>query len=76
MTRDEILQLLDTTRLGLDGEFHSTGYNVGIGDDQTEGQTVLDLHFNLALRYTDDWVDARNGARWMFPENVAYWSKQ
>ena len=74
--REAMLQLLDAAKAGLDDEFHSDGYNVGINDGQAAGQTVLHLHIHLIPRYTGDSNDPRGGVRWMFPDKADYWSKR
>jgi diadenosine tetraphosphate (Ap4A) HIT family hydrolase len=49
------------------------GFNVGINDGTTAGQTVMHLHIHLIPRYAGDMPDPRGGVRWIFPDKAAYW---
>lgn len=51
------------------------GFNIGINDGRTAGQTVMHLHIHLIPRYAGDCPDPRGGVRWMFPERAPYWKK-
>jgi diadenosine tetraphosphate (Ap4A) HIT family hydrolase len=74
--RDSLLQLLDNARHELNQEFKPDGYNIGINDGPSAGQTVPHLHIHLIPRYTGDKQDARGGVRWIIPEKADYWSKK
>jgi len=71
--RDSLLRLLDEAKTLLDVEFHPSGYNIGINDGATAGQTVPHLHIHLIPRYEGDCVDPRGGVRWIFPDKAKYW---
>ena len=76
MERNGLLALLDMARLALDKEFKPDGYNIGINDGASAGQTVPHLHIHLIPRYLGDMEDPRGGVRWIIPEKADYWSKR
>jgi diadenosine tetraphosphate (Ap4A) HIT family hydrolase len=73
--RQEILQLLDEAKTLLDAKYRPDGYNIGINDGASAGQTVMHLHVHIIPRYVGDKSDPRGGIRWIFPEKAAYWKK-
>ncbi len=74
--RVAIFDLLEIAKAAVDQEFHPDGYNIGINDGPTAGQTVPHLHIHLIPRYAGDQVDPRGGVRWIFPGKADYWSKR
>jgi diadenosine tetraphosphate (Ap4A) HIT family hydrolase len=52
------------------------GFNIGINDGATAGQTVMHLHIHLIPRYAGDMPDPRGGVRWIFPDKAAYWERR
>jgi len=62
-----MLNLLERTKVGLEEEFKPDGYNIGINDGPTAGQTVPHLHMHLSPRYEGDLEDPRCGVRWIIP---------
>ena len=78
-TNDErmaMLELLDATKLIIDGLHKPHGYNIGINNGAAAGQTVMHLHVHLIPRYVGDRADPRGGVRWIIPEKAAYWEKK
>lgn len=73
LERDSLLRLIDQAKTALDKEFHPAGYNIGINDGATAGQTVPHLHIHLIPRYLGDSPDPRGGVRWIFPDKAKYW---
>ena len=71
--RDALLMLLDKAKETIDEEFHPDGFNIGINDGASAGQTVPHLHMHLIPRYTNDQTDPRGGVRWIIPEKAKYW---
>lgn len=71
--RDSLLRLLDEAKMAIDNEFHPAGYNIGINDGPSAGQTVSHLHIHLIPRYAGDCPDPRGGVRWIFPDKAKYW---
>lgn len=51
------------------------GFNIGINDGRSAGQTVMHLHIHLIPRYAGDCEDPRGGVRWVTPERAPYWKK-
>lgn len=72
--RDALLRMLDAARAGLLGEFAPAGFNIGINDGASAGQTVGHLHIHLIPRYAGDRADPRGGVRWVFPDKANYGS--
>ena len=72
--RDSLFLLLEESKRGLDKEFQPDGYNIGINDGPSAGQTVPHLHIHLIPRYSGDQADPRGGIRWIIPEKAKYWS--
>ncbi len=68
-----ILDLLGKAKAVLEEEFKPDGYNIGINDGPTAGQTVPHLHMHLIPRYEGDLEDPRGGVRWIIREKAKYW---
>jgi diadenosine tetraphosphate (Ap4A) HIT family hydrolase len=68
-----MLDLLRRAKEVLEEEFKPDGYNIGINDGPTAGQTVPHLHIHLIPRYKGDLADPRGGVRWIIPEKAKYW---
>ena len=50
------------------------GFNVGINDGASAGQTVAHAHIHVIPRYAGDVPDPRGGVRWVVPAKAAYWA--
>jgi len=68
-----LLDLLAKAKAVLVTEFKPDGYNIGINDGPSAGQTVPHLHMHLIPRYKGDQEDPRGGVRWIIPEKAKYW---
>ena len=68
-----IWSLLGEARTAIDRELKPDGFNIGINDGSTAGQTVMHLHVHLIPRYRGDSPDPRGGVRWVLPEKARYW---
>jgi diadenosine tetraphosphate (Ap4A) HIT family hydrolase len=68
-----MLDLLGKAKAVLEEEFKPDGYNIGINDGPTAGQTVPHLHMHLIPRYKGDLEDPRGGVRWIIPGKAKYW---
>jgi diadenosine tetraphosphate (Ap4A) HIT family hydrolase len=68
-----MLNLLERAKAFLETELKPDGYNIGINDGPTAGQTVPHLHMHLIPRYKGDLTDPRGGVRWIIPEKAKYW---
>ena len=71
--RDALLGLLDQAQKVLDTELNPDGFNIGINDGPSAGQTVPHLHIHLIPRFKGDQGDPRGGVRWVIPEKAKYW---
>jgi diadenosine tetraphosphate (Ap4A) HIT family hydrolase len=74
--RDALLALLDEAKRELDESLRPDGYNIGVNDGPSAGQTIAHLHIHLIPRYIGDRADPRGGVRWIMPEKADYWSKR
>lgn len=74
--RSSLLAMLDMAKVELDQSLEPDGYNIGINDGTTAGQTVPHLHIHLIPRYEGDQTDPRGGVRWIFPDKADYWSRR
>ena len=70
----DIYATLEDAKKQLDETLNPDGYNIGINDGISAGQTVMHLHVHLIPRYSGDQKDPRGGVRWIFPEKADYWS--
>lgn len=58
-----LLDLLARAKILLQDELSPDGYNIGINDGPSAGQTVPHLHMHLIPRYKGDQDDPRGGVR-------------
>lgn len=72
--RAALLELLDQAQAAAKTEFRPDGFNIGINDGASTGQTVPHLHVHLIPRFQGDLPDPRGGVRWVIPEKADYWS--
>ena len=72
----DIFTTLKKAKKQLEKTLNLDGYNIGINDGISAGQTVMHLHIHLIPRYAADQNDPRGGIRWIFPEKADYWSKR
>ena len=72
----DIFTTLKKAKKQLEKTLNPDGYNIGINDGISAGQTVMHLHIHLIPRYAGDQNDPRGGIRWIFPEKADYWSKR
>lgn len=70
-----LLRTLNNARIQLVNSFNPDGFNMGINDGTTAGQTIMHLHIHLIPRYNGDCSDPRGGIRWIFPDKAIYWEK-
>ncbi|PKL58779.1 MAG: HIT family protein [Methanomicrobiales archaeon HGW-Methanomicrobiales-4] len=64
--------LLNNAKNHLDERFSPDGYNIGINDGESAGQTISHLHIHLIPRYTGDMPDPRGGVRGVIPDKQKY----
>jgi diadenosine tetraphosphate (Ap4A) HIT family hydrolase len=71
--RSGLMDLLSNAKIMVQADLAPAGYNIGINDGASAGQTVPHLHIHLIPRYTGDLPDPRGGVRWVSPAKAKYW---
>ena len=74
LERAALLALLDRAKERVAEQHRPDGYNIGINDGPSAGQTVPHLHIHRIPRYDGDQVDPRGGVRWVIPQKADYWT--
>jgi diadenosine tetraphosphate (Ap4A) HIT family hydrolase len=74
--REEMMRLADDARRIVIERHSPDGFNLGVNDGATAGQSVPHVHVHLIPRYRGDVPDPRGGVRWIIPERARYWSKR
>ncbi|MFH0966246.1 MAG: HIT family protein, partial [Methanobacteriota archaeon] len=69
---DTLWELLNNAKHYLDDQFSPDGYNIGINDGVSAGQTIPHLHIHLIPRYIGDTPDPRGGVRGVIPDKQKY----
>ena len=69
----ELLQVVSVVREEIEAFRSPDGYNIGINDGFSAGQTVGHLHLHVIPRYEGDVADPRGGIRWVIPDRAPYW---
>ena len=69
----ELTSALKIVREEVLRNFRPDGFNIGINDGLTAGQTVEHLHLHLIPRYSGDVEDPRGGIRSVLPTKSNYW---
>ena len=69
----ELWDMVRQVRTILKEKFNPDGFNIGINDGASAGQTIPHIHIHLIPRYNGDIEDPRGGIRWIFPEKAKYW---
>jgi diadenosine tetraphosphate (Ap4A) HIT family hydrolase len=71
--RTGLMDLVVSAQALLQREYAPAGYNIGINDGASAGQTVPHLHIHLIPRFAGDVPDPRGGVRWVMPDKAKYW---
>jgi diadenosine tetraphosphate (Ap4A) HIT family hydrolase len=66
-------QLVAEARRRLSEDLHPDGFNIGVNDGLTAGQTIMHAHIHVIPRYQGDVPDPRGGVRWVLPDKARYW---
>jgi diadenosine tetraphosphate (Ap4A) HIT family hydrolase len=74
--RGAVFDLLELAKVRLERQHRPDGFNIGINDGASAGQTVMHLHVHLIPRYKGDASDPRGGVRWIMPDKARYWDKK
>ncbi len=75
-TKEELLAIgeaLQNAKKILDEEFSPDGYNIGVNNGQSAGQSIMHLHVHLIPRYQGDVEDPKGGVRWILKNKANYW---
>jgi diadenosine tetraphosphate (Ap4A) HIT family hydrolase len=68
----DILRLVSSARLRLQGERRPAGFNVGVNVGRAAGQTVMHVHVHVIPRYPGDTPDPAGGVRHVIPGKGRY----
>ncbi|MDD3129326.1 MAG: HIT family protein [Candidatus Izemoplasmatales bacterium] len=75
LEKDELFSLdeaICSLKRKLDQLYNPSGYNIGINNGESAGQTIMHLHVHLIPRYNKDCDDPRGGVRGVIPEKQKY----
>lgn len=70
--RKDLIDVLEKTKQVLQEELKPDGFNIGINEGVTAGQTVMHLHIHLIPRFQGDMADPRGGVRGVIPDKQKY----
>lgn len=70
----EVWAMVARVREMLVAERAPAGFNIGVNDGASAGQTVPHAHVHVIPRYEGDVADPRGGVRWVVPERARYWA--
>ena len=62
-------------RAQLATDFRTDGFNIGLNDGISAGQTVMHAHVHVIPRRNGDVADPRGGVRWVMPDKARYWEE-
>ena len=68
-------KLVAQVRDSLVNELQSDGFNIGLNDGASAGQTVMHAHVHIIPRRKGDTPDPRGGVRWIIPDKARYWDE-
>ena len=58
----------------VDLDKYVTGFNVGVNQGLSAGQTIMHAHIHIIPRRDGDVADPKGGVRWVLPDKADYWS--
>ena len=67
-----IFDLINEAKKLIDKKYKPDGYNIGINNGESAGQTVMHLHVHLIPRFKGDVENPRGGIRGIIPEKQNY----
>jgi len=67
--------LVAKVRTNLAVDFQPDGFNIGLNDGISAGQTVMHAHIHVIPRRYGDVADPRGGVRWVMPDKARYWEE-
>ena len=65
----DCFELLKNLKILIEEKFQCQGFNIGINNGITAGQTVYHAHIHVIPRYKNDMENPRGGIRKIFPNN-------
>lgn len=65
-------EVLVLARKVIEKEYRPDGYNIGVNDGQTAGQSVFHVHIHVIPRYQGDVENPLGGVRGVIPFNQKY----
>ncbi|MDD1729305.1 MAG: HIT family protein [Methanospirillum sp.] len=65
-------ELISRAKQVLNERYSPDGFNIGINDGESAGQTIMHLHIHIIPRYRGDMDDPRGGVRGVIPEKQRY----
>jgi len=72
MEATALFRLLKKSRKIIKDKYHPGGFNFGVNEGSTAGQTIFHLHIHLIPRYKGDVKDPRGGVRNVIPGKGKY----
>jgi diadenosine tetraphosphate (Ap4A) HIT family hydrolase len=73
--RAELLAFVEQGKKKLDQQFSPVGFNFGVNQGESAGQTIPHLHLHIIPRYKGDMEDPEGGVRGVIPEKQKYKSR-
>lgn len=73
--RAELLDFVEQGKKKLDQQFSPVGFNFGVNQGESAGQTIPHLHLHIIPRYKGDMEDPEGGVRGVIPEKQKYRQK-
>lgn len=68
-----VWMLVAKVRALLMADIKPDGFNVGLNDGTSAGQTVMHAHVHVIPRRHGDVADPKGGVRWVIPDKASYW---
>lgn len=75
LTEDErkaLFEIMEDGKALLEKKFNPSGFNFGVNQGLTAGQTIPHLHLHIIPRYVGDMEDPEGGVRGVIPEKQKY----
>jgi diadenosine tetraphosphate (Ap4A) HIT family hydrolase len=70
-----VWKLVALVRAKIMAEQKPDGFNIGLNDGTSAGQTMMHAHVHVIPRRKGDVVDPRGGVRWIIPGKAQYWGE-
>lgn len=69
---EDIWDLICKGKQFLIEKYSPDGYDIGINDGESAGQTIMHLHIHIIPRYSGDMINPKGGVRGVIPEKQKY----